>query len=585
MDNVTSKLPSLDRDGVGREAIVKMDAQTKPLRLSNWEYIVPALAIASLLASCIIVSSKKYFWNDELHTYYLLSDGSFRHMMVAFSDKFTNVPPLYFVLGWLWAKAFGATELSLRLFSSLGMSIACLVTWITLRRNFRFWPAAIGTLGIFCMSHLILTQNAEARMYGLFLAAWALGVLQFDVINQRQQCSRGALVLNALIHVAIIQTHLFGIMYSGVILCAFIIRDRHLKVFRPSVYSSIVVSWLSLILYLPTFLNQADAGKPRTWIPVPKLHHLITSFVPTDTIWMPAHEVLAIVASTSFPLVIALLLIVSAMQFVWMSADSRHIPLGEPRSRESAPEASLLILACLCLAVPVGVWIISRTIQPIFVLRYMIPSVQAWSILLAYLSSRMIQPPEWRLLRRSGRRPPPLLLLPLMVLMLVLIMYPAWYARGFPKEQFPGISDGKYGYQNLPVVLPLSHDFMKRFHYSPERQRYFFLLDWESALNINSGLFSPQEYKAMDALKRNYRVFDGNIVQIREFLRMHDRFLVLVLDDIDSRGFHSARWLETRIKDSPDYKVTALGVVDGRQLLLVEKQVEGATRSSRMAEP
>ena len=284
------------------------------------------------------------------------------------------------------------------------------------------------------------------------------------------------------------------------------------------------------------------------------------------------HDLLAAKAAASLPLVIVLVLIVSAMQFVSVSADSRQAPL--------------LILGCLCLAVPVGVWIISYAIKPIFVVRYMIPSVQGWSILLAYLCSRMIQPPEWRLVGRSGRRPPPLLLFPLMVLMLVLIMYPVWYTRSFPKEQFPGINDGKYGYQNLPVVVPLSHDFMKRFHYSPERQRYFFILDWESALDIKSGFFSPQEYKAMDALKRDYhKVFDGNIVQIWDFLRMHDRFLVLVLDDIQTRDFHSARWLEIRIKDSPDYKMTALGVVDGRQLLLVEKQVKGATRSSQIAEP
>ena len=279
MANVTSDLSSNDRDRVGTAAKVALEGRTKPFRLANWEYIVPTLAIGSLVLSCIILSSKKYFWNDELHSYYLLGDNSFRHMMLAFSDKFTNVPPLYFVLGWLWARAFGAAELSLRLFSSVGMSIACLTTWITLRRNFQFWPAAIGTLGIFCTSDLILRQNAEARMYGLFLAIWAFAVLQFDVINKRQHCQTRALVLNALIHAALVQTHLFGILYSGVILCAFIIRDRNLKVCRLSVYSSIVLSWLSLILYIPTFLNQADAGNPRAWLPTPKLTHLMASLV------------------------------------------------------------------------------------------------------------------------------------------------------------------------------------------------------------------------------------------------------------------------------------------------------------------
>src|SRR5215469_4621285 len=87
--------------------------------LSKWEFAIPALAVVSLIVSCIIISAKAYFWLDELFSYYLLADHSFRHMMVAFGDKFTNVPPLYFMLGWLWARAFGVTELSLRLFSSL----------------------------------------------------------------------------------------------------------------------------------------------------------------------------------------------------------------------------------------------------------------------------------------------------------------------------------------------------------------------------------------------------------------------------------------------------------------------------------
>ena len=127
----------------------EIGSEHKPARPAKWEYAVPALAVVSLIVSCVIVSSKRYFWIDEFQTYLLLWDHSFRHMMVAFGDKFTNVPPLYFVLGWLWARAFGVTELSLRLFSSLGMSVACVVTWITLRRNYRFWPTVVGTLGAF----------------------------------------------------------------------------------------------------------------------------------------------------------------------------------------------------------------------------------------------------------------------------------------------------------------------------------------------------------------------------------------------------------------------------------------------------
>jgi hypothetical protein len=81
--------------------VVEIGAERKTSSLSKWEYAIPASAAVSLIISCIIISAKKYFWLDELFSYYLVGDHSFRHMMVAFADKFTNVPPLYFILGWL----------------------------------------------------------------------------------------------------------------------------------------------------------------------------------------------------------------------------------------------------------------------------------------------------------------------------------------------------------------------------------------------------------------------------------------------------------------------------------------------------
>jgi hypothetical protein len=160
-------------------------------------------------------------------------------------------------------------------------------------------------------------------------------------------------------------------------------------------------------------------------------------------------------------------------------------------------------------------------------------------------------------------------------LTIILLTHPITYAWSFPNEAFPGIDDAKYGYRDLPIVTTFSHDFMKRFHYSRERKRYFFVLDWEAALDPRSGLFSPQEYKAMDALRRDYRrVYRDHIVQLSDFLTRRDRFLVLAdrnRPTCTPQDFHCPRWLEMRIENNPAYKVTALGAVDGRRLLLVQK--------------
>ena len=536
--------------------------EDKPTRSTQWEYIIPALAVVSLIVSCIIISSKRYFWIDELFTYLLVGDDSFRHMMIAFGDKFTNVPPLYFVLGWLWAQAFGVTELSLRLFSALGMSVACVVTWITLRRNYAFWPTVIGTLGVFCVADLVLTQNAEARMYGLFLAVCSLGVLEFDVINRKQYCSTATLLVNALITAAIVQTHLFGIIYSGAILCAFLIRDRLFKLSRPRVYLSVVLGWLSLIPYIPTFLNQADAGNPRAWIPVPDLNQLTSVLVPS--------------VSSFLSVVIILLLLIAAIRVVFKAITSRNQELANAQAT-SAIEVSLRILAFLFLAVPLCVWIFSRTIKPLFVPKYMIPVVLAWAILLAFLASNIIERGKLQLSGTLGRK---LASVVLWVLAIIFLIHPITYARSLLNESFPGMNDVNFGYGSLPIVTTHSHDFVKRFHYSTERERYFFVLDWEAALDVRSGLFGPQEYKTMDALKRDYsEIFGNHIVQLSDFLGQHYRFLVLA--DMNYRprymaqDFHRPRWLETRIQNNPAYKTSTLGMVDGRRLVLVEKVVAG----------
>jgi hypothetical protein len=85
-----------------------------------------------------------------------------------------------------------------------------------------------------------LTQNAKARMYGPFLAVYSLGVLEFDVINRRQQCSKAALLVNAVIHAAIVQTHLLRIIYSGAILYGFVVQYRSYAKHRSRSHDAVI---------------------------------------------------------------------------------------------------------------------------------------------------------------------------------------------------------------------------------------------------------------------------------------------------------------------------------------------------------
>ena len=532
----------------------------------RWKYIVPVLAIISLLISCIIVSSKKFFWNDELYSYYLLADPSFAHMMGAFHDKINNSPPLYFVLGWLWTRVFSDTELSLRLFSSLGMCIGCTAIWLVLRRTYDFWSASIGTLGVFCVSDIILSQNVEARMYGLLLAVCSVGLLLYKLISEKPQCSIGLISLNTFIHIAIVQTHLFGALYTVAIALSLIVRDKYFKLFRPKIYFSIILSLISIIPYIPSFLNQADAGNPRTWISPPSLRELF----PLGIIDFSSLSIFNIV----FLLVI--LISIYGLRSLFKINNLLSFRGNSQASQDINGEISLVIVAVVFLLVPVFVWIISRTIKPIFVDRYMIPSTFSWSIIVAHLLSRYkfnAINPERKIFKFLNRK---YQLTGLLVIMIILIINPIIYAKNFPREQFPGLNDNKYGYQDLPIVVQSSHDFVRRLHYSPQKERYFFILDWEAALDNASGLFTPQEYKHMDALKRNYPDLFHNVVESNFFLKTYSNFLVLDYLDYSQKckpqDFHCPRWLEMRLLSNPQYKVTHLGNIYGEALLLVEKQ-------------
>ncbi len=542
-------------------------------KIYKGEYLLPVLIIISLVISCAIVSSKKYFWNDELYSYYFLSDPSFSHLLQAFGDKINNTPFLYFGLGWVWDKIFGSSELSLRMFSSLGMGIACILVWQTLRQSYNFWATSLGTLAVFCTSNLILSQNAEARMYGLFMAVCAVGFYLFNQINEEGKISRTQSILNTFTHITIIHTHLFGVFYSAGILFSFWLRDRYFKIFRTQVYLSILISWLSIIFYIPAFLNQSDAGNPRAWLPVPTVRNLLDFISFSSGDFFKVSVLIAIILIASWQILCRSLLNSQSLQ-----ANQRE---DQSSKRQTV---SLLIFAYTFLAIPIIIWVISRTIKPIFWDRYMIPSTLSWAILIAHISSILINSS----LIKSKRPSYLLSIFPLILLSFLFLLNPIVYGKFYQGKALPGTHDNTYGYENLPMVMQTSHPFFERLHYSPNRRRYYFILDEEASLDPASGQFGSQEYKHMDAYRRVYpELFSQQILTSDEFLEKFDRFLILDYADYEKscplpvyglekarnwEDMHCPQWVEKRLLNNPNYQVTHLGDIWGEAILLIEKK-------------
>lgn len=536
------------------------------------EYLVPILTTLSLVVACIVLSSKKFFWNDELFSYYFLADPSFGHMMVAFHDKLNNTPPLYFILGWLWAKVFSASELSLRLLSSLGFCSALWIIWFTLRRVYGFWAASIATLSIFCTSNIVLYQNSEARMYGLYITIAALGLMQFDLNNRTKRCSRWNLISNFLIQGALVQTHLHGLFFGGAMLGAQIVRDMYFSSFRPRLYISFVAGWLTLIFYIPAFLIQADAGNPRSWLAIPDIRDLV--------------NFISLFPSPYFRFSILILLILLAgIEFFYKSGKAINLIELEQREQYVSDKKSFLIFAFSFLIVPVAVWLISRLVKPIFFDRYLLPTLLAFGILIAHFlsnifSSYFAEASYQRKLKFPGLSLKPFQVI-LSVVLIMMMTFPLSNAKAYQGNFLSGENDNRYGYTNLPIAIQNSSKFLERFYNTPkDRDRYFFILDKQAAESPVAGQFALQEYKHHEAFRRVYPgIFKDNIVEGEAFLKRYPKFLVIDYPEYDKSCprqvvigvgglnstwsfMHCPQWLEMRIIRNSRYKVTVLGPVN-----------------------
>jgi hypothetical protein len=408
----------------------------------------------------------------------------------------------------------------------------------------------------------------------LFIAFCALGFLLYDTACREPRFSWRLLIVTACTHAAIVNTHLFGLLYSGALLLSLILRDRCFKAVRIQLYLSIAFGWLSLIPYIPSFLNQSDAARVRTWLPKPILGDL-AKFMTLSSPSLVSSDSLQTLVNL---LALVLLIITSSAQFLlWQTEGGQGYDSGEEGQPRPSSEVALLIVAYAFLAVPVFIWVFSQGPKPIFCDRYMLPTALSWSIFLAYVASRLLcqflpmikegKPLSYgfRLAAvRSG------FLLPLIVLLLI---QPVVWAIGVPQQSIPGLYDEKVGYNDLPIVAQHSHMFLRRLHYSPVRNRYFFILDWEASVNEASGLFGPQEFKNLEAIARNYPDLEKHIVSSEEFLRVHDRFLVIgsleantKICSCDIKGgvrtkweeLSCPQWLRLKVLANPHYRVQAL---------------------------
>jgi hypothetical protein len=183
------------------------------------------------------------FWLDETFTAGIVA-RDLGGMLDGVRDT-ESTPPLYYVLAWLWERAFGSGETGLRSLSALFGVATVPAAWAAARHLFSERAGLIAA-ALFAVNPYLVWYSQEARAYALLVLLCTLALL-FAI---RAQWWRWA-VASALA----LLTHYFAVLFVGPMALWLLWRERS----RALALAAAVPAAVALAL-LPLALSQRDAG-------------------------------------------------------------------------------------------------------------------------------------------------------------------------------------------------------------------------------------------------------------------------------------------------------------------------------------
>jgi 4-amino-4-deoxy-L-arabinose transferase-like glycosyltransferase len=204
------------------------------------------------------------YHHDEVITAARVIPGSFGQMLHEVRASESN-PPLYYVLAWGWAKAFGTGEVGLRsltaLFGAATVPVAYLVG-----RELASRHAGLIAAALFAVNPMLIWYSQEARSYALLVFFGALSLLFFA---RALNTWRGRdLAFWALASALALCSHYFAVFAVAIeaIWLAVALRSRW-RVVLPAI-GVVVAVGLALLPLIATQVNPTHIG----WIDHSSLH-------------------------------------------------------------------------------------------------------------------------------------------------------------------------------------------------------------------------------------------------------------------------------------------------------------------------
>jgi 4-amino-4-deoxy-L-arabinose transferase-like glycosyltransferase len=223
-----------------------------------WTALGPALGALLVAAAALRFSTLgvQSLWYDEAFTPVHVLHGGLGATLRA-TVHTENSPPLFYILLWGFAKAFGTGAVALRFLSAVAGTATVAIAW-AVGRELGTRRTAVVLAALVCFNPLFVWYSQEARAYELLLVFVALAFLLF--LRARRRPGTGALVGWAVASALALLTHYFAIFLivpEAVLLLG--PRDRRLA--RTLAVASVAVVTGALIP-----LVVAQSGHGTQWI-------------------------------------------------------------------------------------------------------------------------------------------------------------------------------------------------------------------------------------------------------------------------------------------------------------------------------
>jgi mannosyltransferase len=152
------------------------------------------------------------FHHDEVITVARVIPGSFTHMLEEVKVSESN-PPLYYVLAWAWAKAFGTGEFGIRSLSALfGLATIPIAYLIGAELSNR--RAGLTAAALVAVNPMLIWYSQEARSYAVLVFFCAVSLLFFA--RSLRTRSGSDLSLWALSSALALCSHYFAVFAVGI---------------------------------------------------------------------------------------------------------------------------------------------------------------------------------------------------------------------------------------------------------------------------------------------------------------------------------------------------------------------------------